>query len=344
MHPPRTIYVESAGTALPGLPVDNAALTRRFGMSDQWEEWIRTFLGTQTRHLAIDLDSGERRGTLAELCELAARRALDAAGLAAADIDLVVLGTTTPDHLLPTTACAVAELLGINGVPVLQLQSGCSGSFQALDLANRLLTTGAYRRALVLGGEMFEKYFDLDQDFSRLPPEQLINYMLFGDGAGALVLGAEPRGAATALRLTSAKATGQGRPPGQTLEWYGSADRRSDRELASEDYKAIAESVPRMSREILDQVLSEVGWARADVDYILPPQLSGRMTGRVVDALDLVGSKEVSCVTRIANTGNAALFFQLERALALMGSGSRAIGISVESSKWIRAAFAIERL
>jgi 3-oxoacyl-[acyl-carrier-protein] synthase-3 len=313
-------------------------------MSDQWEEWIRVFIGTETRHLTVDLDTGERRNTLADLCELAARRALDGAGAAADDIDVVVMGTATPDRLLPTTASVVADRLGIDGIPVFQLQSGCTGAFQALDLAHRLLTTGAYRRALVIGGELNEKYFDLGQDFSKLPPEQLINYVLFGDGAGAMVLSAEPEGALATVRLTSSRLTGLGRQPGQILEWFGPADRMSDRLPAAEDYKAIEKSVPRMSREILDQVLTEVGWAREDVDYILPPQLSGRMTRRVVDALDLLGAKEVSCVVQTGNTGNATPFFQVEQALQLMGPGDRAVGISVESSKWIRAGFAIERV
>ncbi|MEW2286666.1 3-oxoacyl-ACP synthase III family protein [Streptomyces sp. NPDC047841] len=341
---PQRIHVASAGTALPGAPVDNAALTRRFGMSDQWEEWIGVFIATETRHLTVDLDTGERRNTLADLCELAARRALDGAATAAADIDLVVMGTATPDRLLPTTASVVADRLGIDGVPVFQLQSGCTGAFQALDLAHRLLTTGAYRRALVIGGELNEKYFDLGQDFSKLRPEQLINYVLFGDGAGAMVLSTEPGGALARVCLTSSRLTGHGREPGQILEWFGPADRMSDRLPAAEDYKAIEETVPRMSREILDQVLADVGWTREDVDYVLPPQLSGRMTRRVVDELDLLGAKEVSCVTQIGNTGNATPFFQVERALQLMAPGDRAVGISVESSKWIRAGFAIERV
>ncbi|MEU9478107.1 3-oxoacyl-ACP synthase III family protein [Streptomyces sp. NPDC048191] len=341
---PEAIHIVSAGTAVPGAPVDNAALARRFGMSDQWEEWIQVFIGTDTRHLSVDLDSGERRNSLADLGELAARRALDSAGAAPADIDLVVMGTATPDQLLPTTASVIADRLGIDGVPVFQLQSGCTGAFQALTVAHQLLTTGAYRRALVIGGELNEKYFDLGQDFGALRPEQLINYVLFGDGAGAVVLGTDPAQAQATIRLTAARLTGLGRAAGQILEWFGPADRFSDRTPAAEDYKAIEASVPTMSREIRDQLLAELGWAPEDVDYLLPPQLSGRMTRRVVEAIDLLGAKEISCVAQTGNTGNATPFFQLERALELMSPGDKALAISVESSKWIRAGFAIERV
>ncbi|MFD8483836.1 3-oxoacyl-ACP synthase III family protein [Kitasatospora sp. NPDC059673] len=341
---PEGIHIVSTGTALPGPPVDNAALARRFGMSGQWEEWIQLFIGTDTRHLSVDLDTGERRNTLADLAELAGRRALEAASAGPADIDLLVMGTATPDRLLPTTASVVAERLGIDGVPVYQLQSGCTGAFQALTTAHQLLGTGAYRRALVIGGELNEKYFDLGQDFGAMRPEQLINYVLFGDGAGAALLAVEPAGAQAVIRHSSVRLTGLGRPAGQVLEWFGPADRMSDRTPAVEDYKEIEAAVPQMSREIRDRLLADLGWTEQDVHYLLPPQLSGRMTRKVVDALALPGATEISCVARTGNTGNATPFFQLERALELMGRGDRALGISVESSKWIRAGFAIERV
>ncbi|MFD0411549.1 3-oxoacyl-ACP synthase III family protein [Kitasatospora sp. NPDC127116] len=343
MHP-EGIHIVSTGTALPGPPVDNSALARRFGASDQWEEWIQLFIGTATRHLSVDLDTGERRNSLADLAELAGRRALDSASLAPEDIDLLVMGTATPDRLLPTTASVVAERLGIDDLPVFQLQSGCTGAFQALSTAHQLLGTGAYRRALVLGGELNEKYFDLGQDFGAMRPEQLINYVLFGDGAGAAVLAADPEGARAVVRHSSVRLTGLGRPAGQILEWFGPADRTSDRIPAVEDYKEIEASVPRMSREILDRLLSDLRWTPEDVHYVMPPQLSGRMTRKVLEALALPGAQEISCVVRTGNTGNATPFFQLEQALDLMSPGDRALGISVESSKWIRAGLAIERV
>src|SRR5262245_41344627 len=119
------IRIRSAGSALPGPAIDNAALARRFGMEPLWEQWIDVFIGTATRHLAVDLATGEVRSSLAELGETAARRALAAAGLAPGDVDVVVLGTATPDKLMPATVNVIADRLGIDGIPTYQLQSGC---------------------------------------------------------------------------------------------------------------------------------------------------------------------------------------------------------------------------
>src|SRR5438067_5445678 len=168
-----TIHVRSAGASLPGLPVDNGTLARRFGMDTVWEQSVEAFIGTRTRHLAVDVETGQIRHSLADLGEAAGRKALAAAGLAAGDVDLVVMGTATPDTLMPATVNVVADCLGIDGVPTFQLQSGCSGAVQAIDLAAQLLLTGRYRNALVLGGDVGAKHYDLNLDLGSLPPAEL---------------------------------------------------------------------------------------------------------------------------------------------------------------------------
>ncbi|MEV5829844.1 3-oxoacyl-ACP synthase III family protein [Spirillospora sp. NPDC052242] len=333
----------SAGTALPGPPVDNAALARRFGMDALWEQWIDAFVGTRTRHLSVDLDSGAIRATLADLGESAARRALESAGLRASDIDLVVMGTATPDTLMPTTVNVIADRLGINDVPTYQLQSGCAGAVQALEVGRRMLLSGGHRHALVIAGDSCAKHFDLDADLRTMPPAELVNVVLFGDGAGAAVLSAEQVPATVALRRVMTRFTGLGRPPGQVVEWFGRAELDSGRAAVSEDYKAIEERVPAMAREVMEEFLSDLGWKGSEVEYVLPPQLSGRMTRRIAAELDLVGAEEISCVAETGNCGNALAFFQLERLLPELDRDDRAIGIAIESSKWIKAGFALER-
>lgn len=336
------IRLLSAGTALPGPVVDNAALARRFHMDGVWEQWIDAFVGTHSRHLAVDLESGEVRSSLAELGAAAAKRALDAAGLTAADIDVLVMGTATPDQLMPATVNMVADRIGINGVPTYQLQSGCAGAVQALDVARHLLLTGERRYALVLGGELCAKHFDLDLDLTKVSPGELINVVLFGDGAGAAVLTTEPVTGAPALRRVINRLTGKDRAPGQIVEWFGLIDRASARGAVREDYKAIEESVPEMAAEIATELMNDLGWKPTDVDYLLPPQLSGKMTDRIVRRIDIPGAEEVSCVRTTGNTGNALPFMQLERALPEMVTGDRVLAIAVESSKWIKAGFALE--
>lgn len=336
------VRILSAASTLPGHPVDNGALARRFRMDPVWTQWVDAFVGTRNRHLSIDLTTGEVRHSLADLAVSAGHRALAGAGIEAADVDVVVMGTATPDTLMPATVNVVADQLGIDNVPTYQLQSGCAGAVQALDVASRMLQ-GGLRTALVLAGDVSTKYFDLGVDLRSLPSAELVNVVLFGDGAGAAVLTTEQVPHSTAIRGLLNRLTGKDRAPGHTLDWFGPADRMSDRPAAIEDFKAIEHSVPRMAVEILEEMLQILGWQRTDIDYLMPPQLSGRMTARIVEELDLPVATEISCVVDTGNTGNALPFLQLEQALTKMAPGDRALGIAVESSKWIKAGFALER-
>ncbi|GAB2926578.1 3-oxoacyl-ACP synthase III family protein [Streptomyces mayteni] len=338
------IRILSAGSALPGPPVDNATLARRFGMDQLFQQWIDTFIGTGTRHLAVDLDSGEVTATLVDLGERAARLAIERAGLTTPDIDVLVFASATPDALLPTTVNLVADRLGINDVPTYQVQSGCSGAYQAIDLGRQLLLTPGRRHALVMGGDVLVKHFDLSMDVSRLAPPELVNMLLFGDGAGAAVLTRDRWPGTTAIRHVLNRVTGLGRAPGQTVEWFGLTDRHDDRPAASEDYKAIEEHVPKMAREIVNDLLAALRWTEDEVDYLLPPQLSGQMSDRVTKELGIPGAEEIVCVRETANTGNAVPFIQLERLLPELVTGDRTLGVTVESSKWIKAGFALERV
>jgi 3-oxoacyl-[acyl-carrier-protein] synthase-3 len=337
-----TVSVVSAASALPGPPVDNATLGRRLGMDALWEQWVEVFIGTRARHLAIDLESGEIRHSLADLGTEAARKALAAADITPDEVDVVVLGTATPERLMPATVNIIADRLGINDVPSYQLQSGCSGAVQALDVARSLLLSGGARTALVLGGDVVARFYDLSVDVRALPPNELVNYVLFGDGAGAAVLRAEPMPGTAAIRALFTRLVGLGRAPGATLEWFGPIDRHSTQPAATEDYKAIEEHVPTMADEVLTELLDRLEWTHDQIDYVLPPQLSGRMTSKIVEQLKLPNAREVSCVAETGNNGNAIVFLQLERALAQLASGERAIGVSIESSKWIKAGFALE--
>lgn len=357
--PEREIRIVSVGTELPGEPVDNAALARFLGMDTLWEQWVDAFIGTRSRHMATDLATGELRHSLADLCAAAGRRALAAAGLESgpgpgpgdgsspadgAAVDLVVLGTATPDQLMPATVNMVAERLGVNDVSTFQLQSGCTGAIQALDVAHQLLLAGRHETALVLGGDVCTRIYDVTTDFAALPPAELVNAALFGDGAGAAVLTARPGQGGIAIRHVLTRLTGLGRPPGQVLEWFTRSDRGSDRPAASEDYKAIEASVPVLAGEIVDELLDTLEWKVDELDYLLPPQLSGRMTARIVEHLGLDGPREISCVERTGNNGNALPFLQLERLLELATTGDRAAVVAVESSKWIKGGLAVERL
>lgn len=336
------ISVRAVRTELPGPPVGNAALARRFGMGEAWQSWVDTFVGTANRHYAVDLETGEVRCTLADLGARVGAEALAAAGVEPGEVDLIVLGTASPDELMPATVNVIADRIGVDGVPSFQLQSGCTGAVQALMVAQQALLAGTARTALVLGGDVSYKHLDPTADISGALPAQLVNLVLFGDGMGAAVLsaGAEPGG--VLLRRLLLRLSGLGRPPGQTVAWYG-ASRRADGPAASEDYKAIEASVPDMAAETMHELLGQVNWKADDLAYLLPPQLSGRMTARIVERMAVTGPQELSCVGEIGNNGNGLLFFQLERLLERIAPGERALAVAIEASKWIRGGLALER-
>ncbi|MFF1421104.1 3-oxoacyl-ACP synthase III family protein [Streptomyces sp. NPDC058280] len=336
-----TTYLASIGTALPGDPVDNATLSKVLGIN---EEWIEHFIGTRTRYFARDLGTGVVRWSLADLCAQAAERALAAPGVDPSEIEFIVLGTATPDNLMPATVNHVADQLGLDQIPTFQLQSGCAGAVQALGVAQTMIASGQYRSGLVIGGDVCSKHLDLQRDVSGAAPGDLVNYVLFGDGAGAAVLTDEPRGQRVALRHVLNRFTGLGRKPGQVIEWFGLADRYEDRQALTEDYKAIEESVPVMAVEILWEMLGELDWEADQLDYLLPPQLSGRMTRRITEELDVPTAKDISCVADTGNNGNALPFLQIEKLLERMSDGERALAVAVESSKWIKAGFALEKI
>lgn len=340
----RDVHLLSAGTMLPGPVIDNATVGAYFRMGPVWEQWVDAFVGTRGRHLVVDLETGEVRYRLADIAARAAANALAAAGVAAADVDVVVLATSTPDQLMPATVNLVAEQLGIDQIPTYQLQSGCTGAVQALDVARQMLLAGTHRTALVIGGDVCAKHLDLSMDVSALPPAQQVGVMLFGDGAGAAVLGVEPAPGSAVLRRTMVRLVGLNRRPGHVVEWFGLADRHGDQPAGGEDYAAIEQHVPAMAAEVLGELLADLDWKNDELDYLLPPQLSGRMTEKIVAGLDVPGAQEVSCVAQTANTGNALPFFQLERVLPLLAQGDRALGVTIESSKWIEAGFALERV
>jgi 3-oxoacyl-[acyl-carrier-protein] synthase-3 len=214
---------------------------------------------------------------------------------------------------------------------------------QALDLAHQMLLSGGRKVALVLGADSCAKHLDLTVNVHDLPPDEQVNGVLFGDGAGAGVLSTRPGDGSAVIRHVFHRLVGLGRAPGQMVEWFGRGDRDSGRQPLREDYKAIEESVPRMAIDVLDELLDQLDWKETDVDYILPPQLSGRMTGLIAERFQLPGAQQVSCVAETGNTGNALPFFQLELVLPQMLAGDRAIGVAIESSKWIKSGFAVEK-
>ncbi|HEX9337361.1 MAG TPA: 3-oxoacyl-ACP synthase III family protein [Pseudonocardiaceae bacterium] len=332
-------YILATGTALPGAPVGNDVLCGMFGIN---QTWVENFIGNRARHFAVDLSTGDVTHTLADLATQAAAAAMAAAGVQPWEIDFVVLGTATPDELMPATVNRIADRLGIDQVPTYQLQSGCAGAIQALDVGGRLLDADR-EIGLVIGADVCAKHMVLDRA-AGLPPGQLVNYVLFGDGAGAAVLSNRPEPGAMRLHHVLNRFTGRGREPGQVIRWFGLADRDSDLPAFEEDYKAIEQRVPILTRETLLETLELTGWDVTQPTFVLPPQLSGRMTQRIVKGLGMDGATEISCVADTGNNGNALPFLQLDQLAGRIRPGQRAVAVAIESSKWIKGGFTVEAI
>lgn len=335
------VHLASVGTCLPGEPVDNAALAKLVGVDEQWAE---LFIGNTSRYFAKNLATGEVEYSLTDIAATAGERAIDEAGLEASEIDCIVMGTATPDQLMPATVNLVADRLGIDNVPTYQLQSGCAGAVQALDVAHTLLQAGRCGTVLVLGGDISAKHLELNVDPVSRTPAELVNYILFGDGAGAAVLSTEPLGQAIAIRRVINKLGGLGKEPGQVIDWYGMGDRHSDRQMVSEDYKAIEKTVPVLAEQMLWELLEDVGWQPEEIDYLLPPQLSGRMSDLISAGLPAPDAQRINVVRETGNNGNGLPFLQLAALLEQWEGPGRALAIAVESSKWIRSGLALERV
>lgn len=338
----KKVTISGLGSFLPGNPVENQHLSRVFNVN---EEWIEYFIGNKRRHFAIDLDSHEIMYTLAEICTNAALNAVENSDYSMEDIEFIVMATATPDHLMPATVNLVAEKLGINFIPTYQLQSGCAGAIQALNVAQQFLLSGTYKVGLVIGGDVCNKYMDMNRDFSSMSSSELVNYMLFGDGAGAAILTSESQATGLVLQHIFNQLTGLNREPGQIINWFGSSRSNFDVPQAiQENYKAIEKQVPVMAKEILQYLMDEMKWDLDSINFIMPPQLSGNMTRHIINFMEFPEEKAVNCVAETGNNGNALPFLQLQRLKSVMQHGQKALGVAVESSKWIKSGLVLSKI
>ncbi len=331
-----TTYIKGLGLCTPGRAVSNEALAQRFSLN---AEWISLYLGNHSRYFATDLNSGVQHYSLMDIARQAAISALDNAQIDKGKIDFIILSTATPDKLMPATVNEVAHDLEMFNIPTYQLQSGCCGAIQALNLANDLLSGDRYHYGLVIGADICNKFIDPLKDYSESQASEIINFALFGDGAGAVVLTSQADESSLAITHLQYRMTESSLPPGQIVNWQGS--RVIDQVMLREDYKNIETHVPRIAEDQLRRILSMLDATADDIDWFLVPQLSGRMTARLIDALKLPTEKTVNCVAETGNNGNALLLFQLSYLLEAIQPGQRAIALTVESSRWLSGGLAL---
>lgn len=287
--------IVATGSYLPGVPVSNDDLVAR-GV-DTSDAWITERTGIRFRHLTPD---GQCASDLALQASLAA---LDAGGLHPADIDLVIVATSTPDYIFPSTAALLQSKLGIaNGAAAFDVQAVCSGFIYGLTIAEKFIRGGSHKRALVVGAEVFSRILDWKDRGTCV---------LFGDGAGAVVLEASdaPGILASALHADGAYHG--------ILSVAGSvaAGQVTGDPFLRMDGQAVFKFAVRVLGEVANEVLDTAGLQVADIDWLIPHQANARILQATAKRLGLSSDRVIMTVDRHGNTSAASIPLALDLAV-----------------------------
>ena len=268
-------------------------------MVDTSDEWIFSRTGIRQRHIAAE---GEY--TL-DLAEAAARNAIDAAGISPTDIDLIVVATTTPDRVFPSTACLLQSKLDVHGCPAFDVQAVCSGFVYALGVADKFVKTNTSKCALVVGAETFSRILNW---------EDRNTCVLFGDGAGAVILQAadEPGIYSTHLHADGDYANLLHVPKGVSNNLAAVQQGKAFVEMAgSEVFKMAVNSLGK----IADETLGANNMQKSDIDWLVPHQANIRIIAATARKLNLPMEKVVQTVAQHGNTSAASIPLALDYAV-----------------------------
>jgi 3-oxoacyl-[acyl-carrier-protein] synthase-3 len=294
----RRAVIAGTGSALPARRVTNAELAETVDTNDAW---IVERTGIRSRYIAGE---GE---TTATLGAEAARRALAAAGIAADAVDLIVLATATPDQTFPASATKVQHLLGILDCVSFDVQAVCSGFLYALSVADNMIRGGAAKTALVIGAETFSRILDW---------EDRGTCVLFGDGAGAIVLAAEDAPAdATAPRgVLATKLHADGRYNDLLYVDGGPSTTGTVGKLRMKGQEVFRHAVVNMAA-VMQEAMAELGLTVADIDWLVPHQANRRILDATARKLGLPAERVVMTVADHANTSAASVPLALDVAV-----------------------------
>jgi 3-oxoacyl-[acyl-carrier-protein] synthase-3 len=282
------------GSCLPGRPVGNDDLAAR-GI-DTSDEWIFTRTGIRSRYLA------EPGTTASDLGLIAAQRALGMAAVTAGEIDLIIVATSTPDFIFPSTACLIQGRLGNRGAAAFDVQAVCSGFVYALGIADKFIRSGSHRKALVIGTEVFSRILDWNDRGTCV---------LFGDGAGAVVLEAsdKPGLLATALHADGTQ-SGILNVPGQVCGGRVTGD-----PFLRMDGQAVFKFAVRVLADVAEEVCQTAGVATGEVDWLIPHQANIRIIEATGRKLGVDRDKVIVTVDRHGNTSAASVPLALDEAV-----------------------------
>jgi 3-oxoacyl-[acyl-carrier-protein] synthase-3 len=285
--------IVGTGSYLPPRIVTNRELATRVDTSD---EWIVSRTGIRQRHIA------DERQTSSDLALEAARTALAAAGTTAGDLDLIIVATSTPDYVFPSTACLLQAKLGVRGCAAFDVQAVCSGFVYGLAVADGFVRSGQSRNALVVGTEVFSRILDWSDRATCV---------LFGDGAGAVVLRADERpGVHASVLHADGSQAGILAVPGNVCggKIVGSP-------FVTMDGPAVFRFAVRVLDEVARETVARCGMQIGDIDWLIPHQANVRILDATAKRLGLAAGKLVVTVDRHANTSAASVPLALDLAL-----------------------------
>jgi 3-oxoacyl-[acyl-carrier-protein] synthase III len=286
----------ATGSALPERVVTNADLEKIVDTSD---EWIHSRTGIRQRHIVAD---GETTGDLAFQ---AARNALDAAGVKASDLDLIVLGTTTPDIIFPSTACLVQHRLGANGCAAFDVNAACSGFVYALGIADKFIRSGQSKKVLVIGAETLTRMVDWTERESCV---------LFGDGAGAVVLEAssEPGIYATCLHADGGFKHLLYNPVGVSVGFKDEPNHGVRIKMAGREVFKVA---VKTLDSLVEETLRAAGMVESQIDWLIPHQANLRIIEATAKRLNMSMERVIVTVDKHANTSAGSVPLALDYAV-----------------------------
>ena len=288
--------VTGTGSALPVRRVSNAELAQEVDTSD---EWIVERTGIRFRHIAGPNE------TTATLAADASRAALEAAGIPATDIDLIVLATATPDQTFPSSATKVQALLGIPDCVAFDVAAVCSGFLYAVQVADCMLRTGVHRRALVIGSETFTRILDW---------EDRTTCVLFGDGAGAVVLEAQESDAEAGRGILVTRLHADGRHNDLLYVDGGPSTTGTVGKVRMKGREVFRHAVTNLAA-VMDESLKLAGMVADHVDWVVPHQANARILDATARKLGLPAEKVVVTVDQHANTSAASVPLALDVAV-----------------------------
>ena len=283
----------ATGSYLPEKVLTNDDLSKIVDTSD---EWIRTRSGIRSRHIAAD---GEETSDLAVT---AATRALAASGLSVLDIDLLVVATTTPDVIFPSTACIVQDKLGAKNAVAFDIQAVCSGFVYALSIVDRMVSTGQYKNALVIGAEIYSRILNWNDRTTCV---------LFGDGAGAVVV---TRSETPGILATKLHSDGSRRAilnvPGHVRNGVVYGDPH-----VHMDGQAVFKMAVNVMADVCNETLAMANMTAADIDWLVPHQANVRIIDATGKKLGVAPEKTVVTVQGQGNTSAASIPLALDTAV-----------------------------